>query len=101
MIETPVTLAERREWLAARRAGGFAVLVAEVDGQVLGFGSYGIFRPYEGFRQTVEHSLYVASIARAQGVRPRVACRFDRIPPESRKEGYCRSGGLNEPAARE
>ncbi len=67
-IETPVSVVERREWLAARQADGFPVLVAEADGHVIGFGSYGTFRVYEGFRQTVEHSVYVASAARGKGV---------------------------------
>lgn len=67
-IETPVTIVERRGWLAARQADGFPVLVAEADGHVVGFGSYGTFRLYEGFRQTVEHSVYVASTARGKGI---------------------------------
>ncbi|MTI00049.1 GNAT family N-acetyltransferase [Roseibium sp. RKSG952] len=50
----------RRSWLLARRNAGFPVLVA-VDGedQVLGYGSYGWFRPADGYRKTVEHSVYV------------------------------------------
>jgi L-amino acid N-acyltransferase len=67
-IETPVTLVDRENWLAARQADGFPVLVAEADGVVLGFGSYGTFRPYQGFRPTVEHSVYVSPKARRRGV---------------------------------
>ena len=52
-VETFVTVEDRREWIAARQTAGFPVLIAEDDGQVLGFGSFGPFRPYEGFRQTV------------------------------------------------
>jgi L-amino acid N-acyltransferase len=67
-IETPTTLEERRDWLHARRARGFPVLVAEAeDGTVAGYGSFGDFRPYEGFRNTVEHLLYVAQSARGHG----------------------------------
>lgn len=67
-VEKPVTLSDRAQWLAARHADGFPVLVAEADGQVLGFGSYGPFRPYEGFRRTVEHLVYVGPAARGKGV---------------------------------
>jgi phosphinothricin acetyltransferase len=67
-VETPVTLADRRTWLAARQADGFPVLVAKADGQVLGFASYGGCRPYEGFRQTVEHMTYVSPTARGRDV---------------------------------
>jgi phosphinothricin acetyltransferase len=66
-VETPATLEERHAWFSARRAQGFPVLVAEDNG-VLGFGSFGPFRPYEGFRITVEHSVYVSEQARGRGV---------------------------------
>ena len=62
-----VDLANRSAWLAARRAGGFPVLVATEDGAVLGYGSYGDFRPFQGYRFTVENSVYVASAARGRG----------------------------------
>ena len=65
-IETPATIEERRTWFAGRRKLGCPVLVAD-DGGVLGFGSFGPFRPYEGFRKTVEHSVYVAADARGRG----------------------------------
>jgi L-amino acid N-acyltransferase YncA len=56
---TPATLETRGAWMQERLQAGFPVLVAELDGCVQGFGSYGPFRPHDGFRQTVEHSLYV------------------------------------------
>jgi phosphinothricin acetyltransferase len=65
--ETPVDLENRRAWFAARRKAGFPVLVAEEGGGVAGYGSFGDFRPFEGYRVTVEHSLYVASDARRRG----------------------------------
>jgi phosphinothricin acetyltransferase len=65
---TPTTLQSRREWAFARAADGFPVLVAEQAGGVLGFGSYGQFRPHEGYAHTVEHSLYVHAGARRLGI---------------------------------
>jgi L-amino acid N-acyltransferase YncA len=67
-VEKRVTVSDRRAWLAARQAQGCPVLVAEQDGEVLGFGAYGPFRPYEGFRNTVEHLVYIAPDARGKGV---------------------------------
>ena len=61
---------ERSTWLAARRAAGRPVLVAERDGAVIGVASYGDFRDStlrEGFRFTVEHSVYVDESARGSG----------------------------------
>lgn len=52
-------LAGRQAWMAARHAAGFPVIVAEVEGAVAGFGSYGPFRAFDGYRLTVEHSVYV------------------------------------------
>ncbi|MDP0398286.1 GNAT family N-acetyltransferase [Tsukamurella strandjordii] len=53
-------LAERTAWLEERRAGGFPVLVAIVDGELGGYASYGPFRAKTGYRYTVENSVYVA-----------------------------------------
>ena len=35
---------------------------------MLGFASYGTFRPWEGYKHTVEHSVYVDAAARGRGV---------------------------------
>lgn len=64
----PVTTQARGAWMQDRFARGMPVVIAEIDGQVVGFGSYGDFRPHEGYRHTVEHSLYVAPHAQGQGV---------------------------------
>ncbi|EEQ96560.1 acetyltransferase [Brucella intermedia LMG 3301] len=66
--ETLVDLENRREWLKARNRDGFPVLVAERDGAILGYASYGPFRPFEGFRHSSELSIYVASNARGGGI---------------------------------
>ncbi len=57
--ETPADLTERQAWFTQRRASGYPVLVAEQDGRVAAFASFGDFRPKEGYRHTVEHSVYV------------------------------------------
>ncbi|MBS4102166.1 GNAT family N-acetyltransferase, partial [Tsukamurella paurometabola] len=58
--EEKADLAEREAWLAERRAGGFPVLVAIVDGELGGYASYGPFRSKSGYKHTVENSVYVA-----------------------------------------
>lgn len=62
--------ADMADWFEERRRGGFPVLVAqdEETGEFLGYGSFGPFRPHDGYRATVEHSLYVAVAARGRGV---------------------------------
>ena len=65
---TKVTLEDRKVWLAARAARGFPVLVSERDGSVAGYASYGDFRAFDGYLHTVEHSIYMATDARGQGL---------------------------------
>ena len=42
--------------------------MADVDGAVAGFASYGAFRAWDGYRFTVEHSVYVDSHFRRRGI---------------------------------
>ena len=64
--EAPSDLDSRHVWFAARRKAGFPVLVAD-EGRVLGYGTFGEFRPFEGYRHTVEHSVYVLDEAQGKG----------------------------------
>ncbi len=66
--ETVVDLANRRAWFETRRQGGFPVLVAEVNGRVVGYASYGDWRAFDGYRHSVEHSVYVDRNVRCAGV---------------------------------
>ena len=61
-------LAGREAWLAARAAAGFPVLVAEIAGAVAGYASFGDFRAWDGYRFTVEHSVYVDPALHRAGV---------------------------------
>lgn len=66
--DTPVTVEDRRAWMAQRAAGGFPVLVAEVGAGVVGFAAYGSFHAFEGYRHTVENSVFVAPGLHRRGV---------------------------------
>lgn len=90
--ETPSTLEDRQAWLAARRAGNFPVLVAD-DGGVLGFASFGDFRPWPGFALTVEHSVHVHDAARGRGVGTAL---MQRLIPEAQARGkHVMIGGID------
>lgn len=58
----------RRAWLEGRRKQGYPVLVADITGAVAGYGSFGDFRAFDGYRHTVEHSVYVADGYRRRGI---------------------------------
>ncbi len=66
--DTQVDLANRREWFRARQARNFPVLVADVGGTVAGYASYGDWRAFDGFRHSVEHSVYVHKDHRGAGL---------------------------------
>jgi L-amino acid N-acyltransferase len=66
--ETLVDLDNRVEWFKARKARGFPVIVAEKDAKVAGYASYGDWRAFEGYRHTVEHSVYVDKDCRGAGI---------------------------------
>jgi phosphinothricin acetyltransferase len=61
-------LEERTAWWRERVAAGRPVLVVEDEHGVAGFGSYAQFRPWPGFRDTVEHTVHVRENARRQGI---------------------------------
>ncbi len=66
--EQEATLTERAAWRDARLTLGYPVLVAADGDAVLGYGGYGDFRPFPGYRHTVEHSVYVDAAARGRGI---------------------------------
>ena len=65
---TAVTLDERREWWRTRIAEGYPVLIARDAHGVAGFGTFGEFRAWPGYRYTVEHTLHVRADARGRGI---------------------------------
>ncbi|MEQ7920581.1 N-acetyltransferase family protein [Xanthomonas sp. WHRI 1810A] len=71
--EQPVDLANREAWFDARAAQGYPILVAvDAADEVVGYASFGDWRPFEGFRHTVEHSVYVRADQRGNGLGPRL-----------------------------
>jgi phosphinothricin acetyltransferase len=58
----------RIAWFEARTLVGYPVLVSELDGVVTGYASFGDWRAFEGFRHTVEHSVYVHPDHQGKGI---------------------------------
>ena len=91
--ETPKTVDDMARWFDDRVALGFPVLVAEDGGAVLGYASYGPFRAGEGYRETVEHSVYVARAARGRGI---ARLLMERLIVAARAAGLARMvGGIS------
>ncbi len=53
------TLSQQIAILQEKKEHKFPFIVAEKEGQIVGFGTYGTFRSKIGYRFTVEHSVYV------------------------------------------
>jgi phosphinothricin acetyltransferase len=67
--DTTIDEANRRLWLSERRKAGYPVLVAVNAAEgVLGYASFGDWRAWDGYRHTVEHSVYVRADQRGKGV---------------------------------
>ncbi len=66
--DVEVTLEEREAWFDAKRAARFPVLVAMDSSGVAGFGTFGDFRSWPGYRYSVEHSVHVRVDRRGCGI---------------------------------
>lgn len=64
---TPLSPADGAAWLAPHLERGSA-FVAEADGAFAGFGAYGPWRASDGYRHTVEDSVYVHEDHHRRGI---------------------------------
>lgn len=58
----------QRDWLQMKADQNLPVLVAEDAEMVVGYSSYGQFRPWPAFLYTVENAIYIAPDRRGQGI---------------------------------
>jgi L-amino acid N-acyltransferase len=69
--EEPTTSEQRAAWLERQAADGLPVLVADEDGDVLGYAAYEYYRgegKWPGYRQTIEQSIHVREDSWGRGV---------------------------------
>jgi len=64
----PRSLDTQLQWFHDKQKQGWPVLVAELDGAVVGFGTYGKFRERVAYRFSVEHSVYVHKDHRGRAI---------------------------------
>ncbi|PTH43090.1 N-acetyltransferase [Staphylococcus arlettae] len=64
----PVTLENRQAWFAEKLAKNEPVIVYVKDNEVVGFATYGSFRDWPAYKNTVEHSIYVDPNTRKEGI---------------------------------
>ncbi|MEM8793266.1 MAG: N-acetyltransferase family protein [Pseudomonadota bacterium] len=84
--ETPRSQEYMARWIVDRTGAGYPVYIAEED-RVLGVAGYGPFRKGEGYRFTVEHSIYVTPEARGRGIAKQL---LHRLIEHAREDGLHR-----------
>lgn len=53
------TIDDRIQWYEKKIKEGYPIIVEEENSKVIGFATFGPFRPFPAFKYTIEHSIYV------------------------------------------
>ena len=73
-------------WWGAKQEKNLPVIgVLDEDGTLMGFGSYGPFRPHAAYQHTVEHSIYVDARFRGRGLGKEL---LNRVIQRATQQGY-------------
>jgi len=96
----PRTLDEQVQWLDDH-SGGHPALIAELDGEIVGFGSLSVFRARPAYATTVEDSVYLLRGHEGRGIGRRLLDELIRL---ASAHGFhsviARITGENEPSIR-
>jgi L-amino acid N-acyltransferase len=65
---TIVSLETQKEWFENKKSKNLPLLVADYNGKVIGYATYGSFRERIGYQFTIEHSVYVSESFVGKGV---------------------------------
>ncbi|WP_294819970.1 GNAT family N-acetyltransferase [uncultured Flavobacterium sp.] len=89
----PKTLEYIETWFAEKQEHNWPVIVALENDKVAGYGTYGPFRFKDGFRFTIEHSVYAAPEQEGRGIGKLLLTELIRLAKEG---GYhCMIGGID------
>jgi phosphinothricin acetyltransferase len=81
----PKSLEEVDLLFAEKIKDGFPVLIGEVNGEVLGYATYGKFRAKPGYSKTLEHSIYLNEKAQGKGLGSEM---MSQLIGKAKEQGY-------------
>ncbi|HDG4107560.1 TPA: N-acetyltransferase [Staphylococcus aureus] len=81
----PQTIDERIAWFETKQRNHEPIFVFEENGSVLGFATFGSFRPWPAYQYTIEHSIYVDASARGKGIASQL---LQHLIVEAKAKGY-------------
>lgn len=79
------TLDVQTKWFEDKNEKKLPVVVAELNNEVVGFGSYGQFREKIGYQYTIEHSVYVVDNVIGKGIGSKLLTELIR---SAKEQGY-------------
>lgn len=62
------TLGARKDWYNKKIEDGYPLLVFEENNLIVGFATFGPFRPWPAYKYSIEHSVYVHKDQRNKGI---------------------------------
>ncbi|MCS5348849.1 GNAT family N-acetyltransferase [Staphylococcus aureus] len=81
----PQTIDERVVWFETKQRKHEPIFVFEENGSILGFATFGSFRPWPAYQYTIEHSIYVDASARGKGIASQL---LQHLIVEAKAKGY-------------
>lgn len=81
----PQTIDERIAWFETKQRNHEPIFVFEENGSVLGFATFGSFRPWPAYQYTIEYSIYVDASARGKGIASQL---LQHLIVEAKAKGY-------------
>ncbi|MGE7944572.1 N-acetyltransferase family protein [Lysinibacillus xylanilyticus] len=76
------SLEEKKQWFKEQQASSNPLLIFDENGIVAGFATYSQFRPYPGYKHTMEHSVYVHKDHYQKGIATKLMHELIRIAEE-------------------
>lgn len=77
------TLEQRLAWFEGKQATGEPLFVFEEGGVVMGYATYGAFRPHPAYKYTAEHSVYVHKDHHKKGIATKLMDKLLKVAQDA------------------